>query len=504
MIKEIGIAVGISLISFGLQIWPRIKNRYFGIDTWRFALLADYIRKNKRLPDAIPEKYIIPGSVDNPPLLPLILSIFKKEWLDRNQGFISPAFDVLHSLTVFGMGYVATGNPIGGYIAQIIYALTPVVPLEASNLSLRTLSSLIFTWAMLAVISYAISPDPFHLVIAIAMIILLSYTHRMSVQVLFFAAIGFTIIEKNPAYLEMFLIGIAAAIFLFKGQYLKYLRGQLLMISFWMYNIQNRLAHQVRGNPSKKKKHTDFVRRIEYLIWKIPVFPFIAVNPWILYIFWALLVGFSSATVGGNDIWLSAMFKWSLVLFGLGILFNLKYLRFLGEGQRYLEYGVSAVSVVASSVILKSYAISASGFLSLAIPWILGIGCLGVIIFFQKRVVVDNPDKSITPALWAVIDFLNKYDKEVRIACIPHGLADAMAYFLENGKVLLSDNSIGVWELQDFWPLIKKPLKEIADKYNLNYFLISTNYVGLDEVKISGFVKAYERENYILLTRESA
>jgi hypothetical protein len=357
---------------------------------------------------------------------------------------------------------------------------------------------------MLAVISYAISPDPFNLVIAIAMIILLSYTHRMSVQVLFFAAIGFTIIDKNSAYLEIFLMGIAAAIFLFKGQYLKYLRGQLLMISFWMYNIQNRLAHQVRGNPSKEKKHTDFVRRIEYLIWKIPVFPFIAVNPWILYAFWALLFGFSSTTIRGNDIWLLSMFKWSLVLFGLGILFNLKHLRFLGEGQRYLEYGTSAVAVVASAVILKFYAISASGFLSLAIPWILGIGCLGVILFFQKRVIVNNPDKSITPALWSVIDFLNKEGKEVRIACIPHGLADAMAYFLKNGKALLSDNSVGVWELQDFWPLIKKPLKEIADKYNLNYFLISTNYVGLDEVKISGFVKAYERENYILLTRDPA
>ncbi len=60
------------------------------------------------------------------------------------------------------------------------------------------------------------------------------------------------------------------------------------MISFWMYNIQNRLAHQVRGNPTAERKHTDFVRRIEYLIWKIPVAPFFAVNPWILYVFCAV------------------------------------------------------------------------------------------------------------------------------------------------------------------------------------------------------------------------
>lgn len=500
-IKLIFIAISISAGSFILQIWPRIKNRYFGIDTWRFALLADYIRNNKNFPEAIPEKYIIPGSVDNPPVLPLILSIFPKKWLDRNQGVISPFFDILHSLTVFFMGYIVTGKPTGGYIAQIIYALTPVVPLEASNLTLRTLSSLIFTWTMLAVQTYVFSHSIFSLVLALALIILLAYTHRMSVQILFFSFILFTIIDRDPLYLMVFFSGMLLATFLFKGQYLKYLRGQLLLISFWMYNIQNRLAHQVRGNPTKRNIPTDFVRKIEYFINKIPLVPFFAINPWILFIFWAAWPNNFLAT---DSVWVSIMLKWSFILFGFGVLFNLKSLRFLGEGQRYLEYGTSAVAVVASAAILKLYSSLNPWFVTLVFPWVLGVICLGTIIFFQKRLVVDNPDKSITPALWSVIDFLNNQKDEVRIACIPHGLADALAYFLKTGKVLLSDNSIGVWELQDFWPLIKKPLTEIADKYNLNYFLISTRYVRLDEIHISHFEKIFVKGNYILLQRKPA
>lgn len=490
--KDIGIAFLISFLSFVLQIWPRIKNRFFGIDTWRFLLLADYIRKNRKLPESIPEKYIVPGSVDNPPVLPILLSLFPKKWLEKNQSLISPLFDFLHSLTLFIMGYYITKNPLGGYMAQIIYALTPVVPLEASNLSLRTLSSLTFTWVMFSVQAYVMSPSVMAFCIAVALIVLLAYTHRMSMQVLFFLLLIFAMIDKNPAYLIIFFLGLSAAVFPFKGLYLRYLRGQLLLISFWMYNIQNRLAHQVRGNPTPKKRHVDFVRRMEYLINKIPVLPFIAVNPWILFVFFAI-----GANIN-NGMWPPILIKWSLSLFILGIIFNIKYLRFLGEGQRYLEYGTGAVALTASFIILKLE----PGVLIFALVLLLTLICLGIILFMQRKVVLNNPDKSITPALWSVIEFLNKWEGEVRIACIPHSLADALAYFLNNGKVLLSDNSIGVWTLQDFWPFIKKPLKDTADTFGLNFYLISTNYVRLDEINIPDFENVFEEDNYILLQRK--
>ena len=459
-ITSIGIAITIALLNFGLQIWPRLKNRYFGIDTWRFALLADYIRTNKKLPDSIPEKYIISGSVDNPPLLYLILSVFPKNWFDKNQRLFSPAFDFLHSLTVFAMGYLATGSTSCGFLAQTIYGLTPVVPLEASNLSLRTFSSLIFSWTMVAVQAQVLFPHPFAFGVAVIFIVLLAYTHRMSLQVLFFSILAFSAIGNTAAYLWIFFVGLAVAVFSFKGQYLKYLRGQLLLIAFWMYNMPNRLAHQVRGNPTSKNKSPDFVRRIEYLIWKLPVLPFIAANPWILFVFWLMWADPVSMTVANGNPWLTVFIKWSIILFILGLIFNLKYTRFLGEGQRYLEYGTSAVAVVSAFEIYKIYEAN-DNLLQLSIPWMLGIGCLCIIIFMQKKIVVSNPDKSITPALWAVINFLNQENQEVRIACIPHGLADAVAYFMKNGKALLSDNSIGVWEFNDFWPLITKPLDDV-------------------------------------------
>jgi hypothetical protein len=497
------IAFAIALAGFALQVWPRLLNRYFGIDTWRFALLADAIRRTGRFPESVPEKYLAPGFVDNPPLLPYICSLFPKNWLDRNQGLLSPAFDVLQSLTVYALGYAVSGAAIGGHLAQIFYLLTPVVPLEASNLSLRTLGSLVFLWAMLAIQAYALHPGVWTFLLGVAGVTLLTFTHRMAMQVLFFALIGFTIVDSSARYLLVFLVGVLFSIFAFRGAYLKALRGQLLMIAYWMYNIENRLAHQIRGNPTREKKHTDFVRRIEYLIWRIPVLPFLAINPWTIYAGIALLLPDYGAMAAASP-WFSVAVKWSVILFVLGILFNTKYMRFLGEGQRYLEYATGATAAAAAAMVLKFAPDPAVWGLAKAAPWIVAAGCLGVILFFQIKLVVKNPDKSVTPALWAVLDFLNAFPGEVRIACLPHGLSDAVTYFLKNGKALLSDNSVGVYELSEYWPLLKRPLREFADRYALTHLLVSTRYVTLEELDLPDFHEVFRREHYVVLARNEA
>jgi hypothetical protein len=494
------VALGLSLAGFAFQVWPRLMNRYFGIDTWRFTLLAQYIRDNRKLPESLPHKYIVPGSVDNPPLLPFICSLFPKDWLDKNQGLISPAFDVLGSLTVYFMGLAATGQAAGGHFAQMAYLLTPVVPLEASNLSLRTLGSLIFTWAMLMVQGYVLHPSWWTFLIGVAGVVLLSMTHRMAMQVFFFTLFFMAMITRDLNGLLVFAVGVLAAVFCTKGLYLRYLRGHLLMISFWMYNIHNRLAHQIRGNPTRERKHTDFVRRIEHLIWTIPVAPFLAVNPWILYTFCALF----SVLPQAADPLLKTYVLWSVTLFFLGILFNLPLLRFLGEGQRYLEFGTSAAAAVAGAMILKFQGNPQAWAIVKYLPCIIGFGCLALVVFFQVKLVVRNPDKSITPALRALIAHLNSRPREVRLACLPHGLADAVAYFLTNGKVLLSDNSVGVWELADWFPLITRPLTEIAAKYGLNAFLVSTNFVKPEELDLPGYEITFRQDNLLLFERVEA
>ena len=67
--------------------------------------------------------------------------------------------------------------------------------------------------------------------------------------------------------------------------------------------------------------------------------------------------------------------------------------------------------------------------------------------------------------------------------------------------MLLSDNSVGVWELADWFPLITKPLPAIADKYGLNAFLVSTTFVKPEELDLTGFVETLRQGNLIVYER---
>src|SRR3989344_1512212 len=103
------LALIIPFLSFGLQIYPRIFNRYFGVDVWTRLIEIDHVRKAKhKIPGKITKGFIIGGFFDYPPLFPLIFSFFPKKFLTDIQGFVSPFFDSINNLLVFVLCYQLT------------------------------------------------------------------------------------------------------------------------------------------------------------------------------------------------------------------------------------------------------------------------------------------------------------------------------------------------------------------------------------------------------------
>src|SRR3989344_1526265 len=91
----------VGLLSFMLQIWPRLIKRYFGVDTWRWLLFADYVRKNKALPEKSPKQFIATSIFGYPPVTILFLSLFPKKFLENYQFIFSPFFDFLNNYLIF-------------------------------------------------------------------------------------------------------------------------------------------------------------------------------------------------------------------------------------------------------------------------------------------------------------------------------------------------------------------------------------------------------------------
>lgn len=488
----------IPVLSFLLQIWPRFKNRYFGIDTWRHLMYANYVRTHRRFPKEIKDRYLIVGPYGYPPFVVLILSLFKKSFTEKYQLLFSPAFDFIHNYLIFFAALFITGDLFIAVTAQVIASLVPIVVMEASNLNTRGLSYLVFTLSFVPLLYFSLTNEYFWLIVSFFFLVLLFYTHRFALQAYLFNCILFSLIERNPMY-TLFFIATFLFVYVTGGSFYKAIFDEhMAHLIFWRKNMHLRFAHQFRGLPEPKKV-TDFVQRIFMLSTKNPLIFMVGNNPWILlYVLLVLLLHFQvwpinqlqdNNFIDKLNIWILGSFLASALVLGI------KYIRFLGEGNRYVEYGIFPLSTVTAYYISSLY--QAYPFYTLLTFAIVCLLLLGMIIYLQVKTILHDRVRSITKPLWEVIHYLNKEGEKVRLAIFPFSLGDAFMYFIR-GKVLTSDSITALKEL-NIWPVMKDPVQKVIKDYKINHILFDTNYITLKELKIRKYKKIKSDGGYVLL-----
>ena len=417
----------VSIGSFVLQIWPRLRNRFFGVDTWRHLLMADYIRTQKELPKSS-EKYIFSEPSDYPPLLRIVISFLPKSVADRYQWIISPVFDLLHSLTLFFSGWILTANVYGGLIAQVTYILAPLVVMENSNLTTRSFASLLSSLTFFLFILFLAHGSYWALSLGLLFGVLLITAHRFSLQAFIFYTIGLILYEKSIFPLFFLLACIGGAILVTRGYSWRVLTGHIQMLEFWRRNIHNRYAHQVRGVPKKsaedEKKDTsgDIVFKIYSYVHKLPLIAILAANPSCVIPLLTAVLALSGVvplqTVGlETHIW-QLLILWSACLTIVGILIRqIRFFEFIGEGERYQDSGIFPSALVTAQLSLhlidKGYITETLTFL--IVLWSI---CLGMSLYLQWNVVYKDNDRSIRDELWEVFRLINEQSGEVRLMSV--------------------------------------------------------------------------------------
>lgn len=492
----------IAFLCFVLQVWPRVFNRYFGIDTWRHLDIADYIRRHG-IPERMPPKYLIDGPFDYPPLFLMLLSKFNRKFLERYEWLFSPALNILTSLLVFGFTLFLTKNFWGSVIAQSIFILTPIIALEASQLSTRPIGMLLFSLVYLAVIYFSVYHNWVIFLVSVGLLTVLLLTHKMPVQALFFLLIFFSVLDKTFWYAAIFLCGVALAVILSKGYYLKIFKGHIAILNFWRVHIKNRYAHQIRGL-NEQSPSPDPIVRIQRLIRNIPIASVFGSNPWIVFIIIAMVfIKPQQWNYFGID---EGIFYKLLYapLFLCAVSFAVKIIKplgFLGEAERYLEYSALASGVTAVFLLFGAMAMGNFG-LILGLALLTGAGCLGSIIFLQRKIVLQDKERTVTKELQAMFDYLNslKEKEEIRLATMPLYLVAFTMYFVDNIKVLSTESAVAhITGLSDYFPVLKKPLAEIFKRFGINYCLVNEHYVGVSELDLPGKEIVRKEGHYTLL-----
>lgn len=482
------LAVIFPLIGFALQYYPRLFNNYFGIDVWTRLLETDAVRQNNhKIPDKIERGFIITGEFDYPPVFPWVLSWFPKRWIERYQGIVSPFFDALTNLAIYFIVMQTIGDVRVALAAQFVYTFIPMIVLENSSLTPRSLGYFLFTVAFyLQIVVYqwgGITEQPVVFLAALLVSLLVFLSHRFAAQSLFFIDIAATLALQSAIFLTIFLVAFALAFVVTRGYYLRVLRGHLFNIYFWIVNQEYRYWHQVKGNISAKR-NPDFVGKIYYFLNKFAPFALFGVNFWIASAVGFVLAqatGFNLGVIVANN-WIF-LFSWWVIFFYLlaALVLSSKYLVCIGEGQRYLEMA-AAPSAIIAGYLFVAFLGTPYAMLVIIVFVALNLGNLAMILLVQRTGVVKDRNRSLTPEMRKLFAAVNKLPGKPRILSIPHYMTTMLIYFTKADVLVNADNP-GVMRINDIWPLITEPISAIVARHSITHVVIKESFASTKELK---------------------
>ncbi len=490
------ISLIIPLASLLLQSYPRFFNKHFGVDVWTRLLEVEHVKRaHHKIPKKIKKGFIIEGDFDYPIIFPWIFSFFPKKFLLKIQGFVSPFFDSLQNILVFYITFSLTGSLGASLLAQAMYSLIPIIPIENSYLTPRSLGYFNFTLAFYPMLLFHQNNNVLFLIISLFFTSTLFLTHRFALQSLVLISIFFSIVDQSLIYLLNLFLSFIIVVIITKGFYLRVLKGHLYNIYFWIINYKFRFAHQIYGLRSVKKM--DWVGRIYQLLSIFsPIFLF-AVNIWafsaIVYLFLRLQ---NAPNLPSGDIYFK-MGLWILFFYVFGfIVLRVKRLIPIGEGQRYMEMA-SVPSVILSSI-LFFYFLKEYGPFSILLLAILLLGNLLIILFVQIKGIIRDKNRSLTYDLKQTYRFINSLKGRPRIICIPHQIT-TMTIYNTKADVLVNADNPGLMQIQEVYPILKKPISYLQKKYSLDYLLLRESFAKLTDLKFKNAKVVYRSGDIVLV-----
>jgi hypothetical protein len=464
----------------------------FGIDTWYYLLYANGFRKNKRLPVNIPFYLLDEEDQFYPPGFPILLSIFPPAFLQRFHWLINPVIDSLQVILLYIFTLIISSNLIISIFAALLYISSPILITQSSNLNSRMFGSLILTVILLNIYAFLHSSNILFFFLCILFGIILSFSHKMSMQQLVFLVLGLSIFTLKSFYFLIFFLIFLSSLLLGRKFYLGLLHAHAQIIKFWSKNMPFLGAHQIYDSSLYKglKKATEMkcVKGLRsskfcYTLEKIRIGGIFFLTIWLFFL-----------PRNIKNLNLDIIFYW--IIINYFTLFSTSYLpglKNLGEGYKYLTYGVFPISFFLSYYSFMKLA-TPYHFILMGIILTMNLMVSSYIIRVQSKNILAQTDK----ALLKIFDGLKRLDED-RIMCLPFSKCDAVAYFTKK-KVLFGGHSLGWEKLNAFWPVIKKSIEYFIDEYKIDYILIDDRYVNFDDLNLKINYKTIDKQgNYILM-----
>jgi hypothetical protein len=478
---------------FGLifEVYPRLLNKYYGVDIWTHLLYLREYHKQKGIPKNISNGFLVSGKYDYPPAFIVILSRFPLRIVEKYEFLFSPFFDFIHLILIFFIAFQLSGSLFIAFTTQILYILTPIIVLENSSATPRSLGYTLFTIVFMSLFIYIQQGNMIYLFISIVAGSLIFLSHRFTTQGLLFFSLFFALYDRNAIYIGVLFLSLLLALLFSKVFYLTVLRGHIGNLRFWYKNIRYRFAHQIKGN-YKEHKTQDFVFRVYNQFLKFPPFVLAITNPWTLPVFYIFFFLIPSDPLMQKLVWW-VIFSYILALSTIWT----PRLRFLGEGQRYLELSAFPTAFL-SAWFLHVWFTEAQAILLPLGYTLAGLGALMTIIVIQRKAIVKDKLRTLTPPLQKMYDYLRSLKQKPKLLCIPHQITTNTIYHT-GCPVFVNASYANIEKISDIYPFMKKPIKQIMHEYGLSAVLLNEDYAKIDDLRLRNYHIIKRFDNYVLL-----
>lgn len=481
----------IPAIAFVFEAYPRFLNRSCGVDVWTHLLYLKEFKKKNRIPNEISGNFLVSGQYDYPPAFILILSRFPFRLVEKYEFLFSPFFDSIHLVLIFFLTFAITHNLYFALVVQFIYTVSPIIIIENSSATPRSLGYTLFTITFMSAFAYHGSGNLFFIFLSVVSGVLIFLSHRFTSQGFLFFSIGFSVIFLSPIYIGIFVLSLALTI-IFSGRlYLRVLKGHIGNLIFWYKNIKYRFYHQIKGQLTTEK-HTDFVFRVYNQFLKFPPFILLITNPWSSIWFYFMFFGLPMDDISMKFVW------WITISYILALVtIWIPKLRFLGEGQRYLELSAFPAAFLSTKVFFDWVVIKGNNLVGLIYIIIAGL-CLLTIIVIQRKAIIKDTLRSLTPDLLKMFGYLKGLKKKPRLLVFPQQITTNTIYHT-GCSVYVNADYAHIQKISEVYPYLKTPIKNVMYKNMLDLVLLNEDFARISDLKLKKYREVKRYGSFVLL-----
>jgi hypothetical protein len=327
--------------------------------------------------------------------------------------------------------------------------------------------------------------------LAIAPLILLS--GKFAFQAMWFFYPILALVLKSVWFILPIPVGILLALVITGGAYLRILKNHFRFLIFWKSEIQSRYPIIVERVSLRKmivaiRKLTKEPKECLRIIYEHPVVHAIIHNPFL--IMWGIVffVGNSYRNLFYDlSFWvLAGILTYSAVSF--------RWLLFIGEPERYLEYAIFPLSILSAYAIID-LGLLFSGFLLLSFSLF--------IVFIDYRVALNAAVQYGYREFDEVIGYLNSIPETRNILVIPAFYTPQVAYFTHHRAVIFSGNLASSKENEEEFLLVfpktyeypNRDLNLLIDKFNLD-LIVARRKIDRNLYNFSEYFTCFENKEF--------